>query len=37
MHKVLHVDGRVTFPIAFIVFLPENVPVHLKVSRRTRA
>jgi len=31
MHKVQHRDGRVQYPIAFIVFLPDNVPVHLKV------
>uniref|UniRef100_A0A7S3AKH9 ADF-H domain-containing protein n=1 Tax=Haptolina ericina TaxID=156174 RepID=A0A7S3AKH9_9EUKA len=31
IHKVAHRDGRVQFPISFIVYLPENIPVHLKV------
>lgn len=31
MHKVEHDDGRVQYPIAFIVYLPDNVPVNLKV------
>ena len=29
--KLEHKDGRTTYPISFIVFMPENVPAHLKV------
>jgi len=31
IHKLTHTDGRTTYPISFIVFMPENVPAHLKV------
>ena len=31
IHEVDHRDGRKTFPIAFILFLPSHVPVHKKV------
>ena len=31
IHKVAHSDGRVQYPIAFIVYLPDQMPVHLKV------
>ena len=31
LHTVKHRDGRVQYPIAFCLYLPENVPVHLKV------
>jgi len=31
IHKVAHRDGRVQYPIAFIVWMPEGIPVHLKV------
>lgn len=31
IHTVKHSDGRVQYPIAFIVFLPETMPAHLKV------
>ena len=31
IHKQTHTDGRTTYPISFIVFMPENVPAHLKV------
>lgn len=31
IHKLTHSDGRTTFPISFIVFMPENVPAHLKM------
>lgn len=31
IHEVGHRDGRKTFPIAFILFLPSHVPVHKKV------
>jgi len=31
IHKVAYADGRVQYPIAFMVFLPETMPTHLKV------
>jgi len=31
IHKVAHSDGRVQYPIAFFLYLPDQVPVHLKV------
>jgi len=31
IHKVAHRDGRVQYPICFIVYMPENIPVTLKV------
>jgi len=31
IHKVAHRDGRVQYPIAFFLFMPDQVPVHLKV------
>ena len=31
IHKVTHSDGRVQYPIAFFLYLPDQVPVHLKV------
>jgi len=31
IHTLRHSDGRVQYPIAFIVFLPESMPAHLKV------
>ena len=31
IHKVAHSDGRVQYPIAFMVYLPDQLPVHLKV------
>lgn len=31
IHKVAHRDGRVQYPIAFFLFMPDHVPVHLKV------
>ena len=31
IHQVKHRDGRVQYPIAFFLYLPDNVPVHLKV------
>ena len=31
IHKVAHSDGRVQYPIGFCLYLPDQVPVHLKV------
>ena len=31
VHSHAHGDGRVSYPIAFLVFLPGHVPVQLKV------
>ena len=31
IHKVVHRDGRTSYPIAFLVFMPETMPPHLKV------
>jgi len=31
IHKVVHNDGRTSYPIAFLVFMPETMPPHLKV------
>ena len=31
IHTVKHSDGRTQFPIAFICFLPETMPTHVKV------
>ena len=31
IHKVAHSDGRVQYPIAFILYMPDQLPVHLKV------
>jgi len=31
IHKYAHRDGRVQFPIAFLLFMPDNIPVHSKV------
>ena len=31
IHKVAHRDGRVQYPIGFFLYLPDHVPVHLKV------
>lgn len=31
IHKQSHTDGRVSYPIAFIVFMPPNVPASLKM------
>jgi hypothetical protein len=31
IHKVVHRDGRTSYPIAFIVYMPEHLPAHLKV------
>ena len=31
IHKVCHSDGRVQYPIGFFLYLPDQVPVHMKV------
>ena len=31
MHQVVHRDGRTSYPIAFLVYMPDHIPVHLKV------
>ena len=31
IHKVAHRDGRVQYPIGFFLYLPDQVPVHMKV------
>ena len=31
IHQVKHRDGRVQYPIGFFLYLPDQVPVHLKV------
>jgi len=31
IHEFAHKDGRVSYPIAFVMFMPENIPVQLKV------
>ena len=31
IHKQKHSDGRTTYPICFVVFIPQNVPAHYKV------
>ena len=31
IHKVAHSDGRVQYPIAFMLYMPDHTPVHLKV------
>ena len=31
IYKFEHRDGRVQYPICFIVFMPQNIPTHLKV------
>ena len=31
IHTVKHADGRVQYPMCFILFMPDQLPVHLKV------
>ena len=31
IHTVKHSDGRVQYPIAFLLYMPDQIPAHLKV------